>query len=127
MIRRGTESDLPWMLERARARQEWLGVGSFDDDYTLNIGRQCHTLTDGDAVLWGCEMPSTTSPDPALNYVLFWESDRNAWPLLDAHEAQSDLPSAVFVPSKHKRQEALMRALRMRGYAPHETLMVKHG
>lgn len=115
------------MLERARAKQEWLGVGSFDDDYTLNVGRQCHTLTDGKSVLWGCEMPSTTSPEAALNYVLFWDSDRNAWPLLKAHEAQSDLPSAVFVPSKHKRQEALMRALRMRGYAPHETLMVKHG
>ena len=115
------------MLAAAKAKQEWLGVGSFDHDYTADVWRQSRVLTDGTGQLWGCEMPSTTSPDPALNCVLFWESDRNAWPLLKAHESSSDLPSAVFVPSKHERQEALMRALRIRGYEPHETLMVKHG
>jgi hypothetical protein len=127
MIRRGTEADLPWMLKAAKAKQEWLGVGSFDTEYTAGVWRDSRVFTDGSGQLWGCEMPSTTSADPALNYVLFWDSDRNAWPLLKAHEASSNLPSAVFVPSKHERQEALMKALRRRGYAPHETLMVKHG
>jgi hypothetical protein len=115
------------MLAAAKAKQEWLGIGSFDSEHTADVWRQSHVLTDGTGQLWGCEMPCTTSPEPALNYVLFWDSARNAWPLLKAHESSSDLPSAVFVPSKHKRQEALMRALRIRGYQPHETLMVKYG
>ena len=127
MIRRGTEADLPWMLAKAKAKHDWLGLGVFDPEHTKEVGRACRTFTDGKSVLWGCDMPSTTCPEPELNYVLFWDSETNAWPLLQAHEASSDLPSAVFVPSKHERQEALMRALRMRGYKPFETLMVKHG
>ena len=113
------------MLEKAQARQEWLGLGGYNEQHATDLARACTCLVDGQGLLWGLEAPAIASPENAINLVMYW--DGPSMGLLTAHEAQSALPSGVFVPHKHKRREALMRALQGRGYTPHETLMVKHG
>lgn len=116
-----------WILERAKKRHEWLGLGEFDEASARALMEECHVIEDGKSLLCGAEMPSMGASNNALNVVVYWDTNGAAWDFLDKHESMSDLPSALFVPWKHERREALMRALRARGYEPHETLMVKHG
>lgn len=123
MIRRATEADIGWMVDKSERRNRWLGIGPFDREHAANLARASRCFVDGEALLWGAEIPAVGSPEPAVNMVFYW--DGPAMGLLAEHEAQSDLPSGIMVPYHTERREALMRALKMRGYRPFETLMVK--
>lgn len=125
MPRAATEADIPWMVERARERHEMFNLGKFDPEYVSEIARHANVLIDGESLLWGAELPNSSCEEPAINTVLWWEANQAAWGLLEAHEESSALPSGIFLPAMHPRYKALKRAFRMRGYVPHETLMVK--
>lgn len=115
------------MVRAAQRMHDRIGLGLFDPDAVLDVISASRCLTDGKSVLVGREVPVSSSSAPAVNLAVFWDTHGCAWEMLRKHEEASDLPSGVFVPARHNKRERLMAALQRRGYAPHETLMVKHG
>ena len=114
-----------WIADRIREKQEWLQLGGFDPAYVADAIAGSHVATDGRSVVLGVECPVVSSGAPAVNQAWFWHGEGNVWPLLDQHEASSELPSMISVPWKHQRREALVKALQRRGYNPFEINMVK--
>jgi hypothetical protein len=125
MTRQAVEADIPWMVESAREKHAWTGLGEFDPNYVARVIRGSVSHVKNKSLLVGVECPVAVSGEDAVNQVIFWDSDGSAWALLKAHEASSPLPSMISVPANHDRHDALVRALRMRGYRHLETQMVK--
>lgn len=114
-----------WIAARIRERQKWLRLGTFDPDHVRDAIAGSHIATDGQSVVLGVEAPVVSSGAPAVNQAWFWHGEGRSFDMLAKHEASSPLPSMISVPWEHERREALMRALKTRGYRPLEIVMVQ--
>ena len=124
MIRQAGPEDMGYLLGIAKRAHVHAGFGGFDIECAKGVigASRCFV---GKGGLAGMEVPGVSSPEPALNHVVFWDSDGDAWALLAAHEAASPLPSSLSIPAQHGRSRGLKKALLARGYQELETLMVK--
>lgn len=127
VIRKGTEADIPWMIDKCRITHGYGGIGEFCPDRVAETARATEALIAGDSLLGRVEIPISTTSTPTLNHVLMWHTTGHAWELLSAHERASSLPSSITVMAGHPRQQGLVKALQRRGYQPFEIHMVKHG
>ena len=123
-MRFATEEDIPRIIKLSMEMHKLIG-GPLDVEHCSEIIRSCRSIVSEDGYVVGAEVPGMSSPEPILNHIISWHSKGSAWPLLEAHEKSSKLPTSLGVPSNHPRREALMRALRARGYREVETIMVQ--